>query len=42
MRLSDERSTNKIQSIDRLLRQLGNQVQGKFIVLTESGIRISE
>lgn len=42
MRLSDERSTNKIQSIDRLLNQPGDQIQGKFIVLTESGIRISE
>lgn len=41
LRLSDERSSNKIQVLQKLLTHYSDYLEGQFIVATESHVRFS-
>lgn len=40
LRLMDESASRKASYIDNLLRQMKKELKGRFVVLTESGVRI--
>lgn len=42
LRLEDERSNNKIEVLQKLLRSYKDHLKGNFIVVTEGKIRITE
>jgi len=42
MRLQNERSTNKIKCLKRLLAQFSNQIENRFIVVTETNVRFAK
>lgn len=40
LRLSNERSTNKIECLKRLLAEFMEEISGQFVVVTDSNVRI--
>ena len=42
LRLADERSSNKLEVLNRLIQQHSDQLPNKFGVVTESTVRINE
>ena len=42
LRLSDERSRNKIEILQKLLSSYANQIVGKYVVVTESRVRFAD
>jgi len=40
LRLLDERGTNKVRCLRYLLNELGDEVKGKFVVVTDKGAQI--
>jgi len=42
LRLENERSTNKIAVLERLFDQYTTQLPGRFVVATETAVRIAE
>lgn len=41
LRLDDERSANKIETLRKLLESYANQIPGSFVVVTESRVRFA-
>lgn len=41
LRLEDQRAANKIVVVERLLASHGARLSGKFVVVTEKGVRIA-
>lgn len=42
MRLEDERATNKIQVLRRLLERYADRLEGQFVVVTETQVRFAK
>jgi predicted nuclease of predicted toxin-antitoxin system len=42
LRLQDERASNKIAAVQRLLEDYADKLERRFVVVTESGVRIHE
>lgn len=40
LRLDDERNANKIRVLGKLLKKHGKELQGNFVVVTETSVRI--
>jgi predicted nuclease of predicted toxin-antitoxin system len=41
LRLQDERNSNKISTVRRLLERYADRLQGSFVVVTERGVRFA-
>jgi predicted nuclease of predicted toxin-antitoxin system len=41
LRLDDERWQSKVAAVERAIRELGDELVGKFVVVTETTIRVS-
>lgn len=42
LRLRDERAENKVKVVKAVLAQIGERLQDRYVVATESGIRVRE
>jgi len=42
LRLEDERNVVKIETIRRLIEQYADQLAGRFVVVTETGVRFAQ